>query len=98
MKYRLLLTREATQDAIDGFEWYENKQQGLGKKFFDELDRYFQRITEFPNQFPKDQNQHIAVVKTFPYRIVFEIDEKQITVFSIYHDKRGPRRHADRST
>jgi toxin ParE1/3/4 len=98
MTYRLFLTREATEDANDGFEWYEKRQDGLGRTFMDELDRYLVRITQTPDQFPKDKNQHVAVMKTFPYRIVFEVNQEAIIVFSIYHDKRDPRKLAKRRT
>ena len=88
MTYRLFVKQEATQDAKDGYEWYEKSQRGLGKKFLDEIDRYLLRITQSPHQFPRDRSQRIAVLKKFPYKITFDIEENLITVYSIYHDKR----------
>jgi hypothetical protein len=83
-------------DATDGYEWYERKQHGLGKKFFDELDQCFLQILKSPQRFPQDQNQHIALVNKFPYRVVFEVDSERITVFAVYHDKRYPKKLTER--
>jgi hypothetical protein len=90
MTYRLFVTQEATKDADAGYEWYERNQNGLGKKFFDEIDRHFVRILQSPMQFPLNKNERISVMGKFPYKIVFSIHDDLIVIHSIYHDKRDP--------
>lgn len=96
MTYRLFVTREATKDANEGYEWYESRQRGLGKRFLDELDDCYLRILHSPFQFRNDQNRHVAVVKKFPYKIVFGVHGDNVIIFAIYHDKRDPTKLIDR--
>jgi plasmid stabilization system protein ParE len=98
MIYRLFVTKEATQDAEEGFEWYEKAQLGLGRKFLDEVDRYFKRIIKSPNQFPLEQSQHVAIIKKFPYKIAFELEHDRIIILAIYHHKRDSGKISGRNT
>lgn len=97
MKYKLLIKAEAIQDMIEAFDWYENKQRGLGSAFLDEVDKYYDQITENPEHFQSHRNQRVAVLHRFPYKIVYEIEsEGQIIVYAVYHDKRNPEKLTQR--
>ena len=44
MKYNLIIKEEANQEIIDSYLYYENKSIGLGEKFLENLEIYFDRI------------------------------------------------------
>ncbi len=96
MKYRLVVKDEAIQDMTEGFAWYEDKRIGLGVDFLDEVDEYFNKIVQNPEQYQAHQSQRIAIMFRFPYKIVFEIEKDIIVVYAVYHDKRDPEKLIDR--
>lgn len=88
MKHSLVVKAEVIQDLSAAFEWYEQKQIGLGTQFLDEVEKYYDRITQNPEHYQSHENQRIAVMNRFPYKIVYEIEEEMIVVYAVYHDKR----------
>ena len=96
MIYRLIVKDEAIQDMTEGFAWYEDKRVGLGVEFLNEVDEYFNKIAQNPEQYQSHQSQRIAIMFRFPYKIVFEIEKEIIVIYSVYHDKRDPEKLSDR--
>ncbi len=96
MNYRLIVKDEAIQDMTEGFVWYEDKRVGLGVEFLDEVDEYFNKIAQYPEQYQSHQSQRIAITFRFPYKIVFEIEKEIIVVYAVYHDKLDPEKFIDR--
>ena len=47
MKYNLIIKEEANQEIIDSYLYYENKSIGLGEKFLENLEIYFDRIQKY---------------------------------------------------
>ena len=50
MKYNLIIKEEANQEIIDSYLYYENQSKGLGEKFLENLDTYFERIQKYPKR------------------------------------------------
>lgn len=91
MKNTLLVKEEAVQDMTEAFSWYEQKRMGLGVEFLDEVEEFFDHITRHPEHYQSYQNQRVAVLHRFPFRIVYEVEqEATIVVYAVYHDKRDP--------
>lgn len=71
-----------------------NKQPGLAKKFLKEIDHYLDLIAENPLQFAIkfSDRYRFAVLKVFPFFIVYRIEEDQelVYVISIFHTSRNP--------
>ena len=80
----------------EAFDWYENKRSGLGTEFLDEVEMYYDRITQNPKHYQSHRNQRVAVLHRFPYKIVYEIENETIVVYAVYHDKRNPEKLAER--
>ena len=76
MKYALVVKAEVIQDLSAAFEWYEEKRTGLGSEFLDEVEKYYDCITQNPEQYQSHGNQRIAVLYRFPCKIVYEIEER----------------------
>jgi toxin ParE1/3/4 len=91
--YTVKLFTEAEIEIAEACKWYENEQNGLGKKFLKEINHYLNLIGENPFQFPIrfSERYRFAVLKKFPYFIVFTIqdDLKLIYVNSVFHTSRN---------
>ncbi len=92
MKYKVLFTEEARIDVKDSFDWYENKQKELGKRFIADIDKQLTYIIENPFSF-KERTDHkrICPLKKFPFLIVYEVEHDQIVVYAIFHTSLNPR-------
>lgn len=91
MIYNLEIKEEADLEITEAYLFYESKLSGLGEKFLDQLDIYIKRICENPKHFAiKKKNYREAYLVKFPYLIVFEIEEKNVVVYSIFNTPQDP--------
>jgi len=92
MKNReLIILQEADSEIHEAYHWYENKLNGLGDKFLNALDICFNSIDRNPTSFKiiyKKQRQ--AIVKTFPFVILYEFDERKIIIYAIFNTNKDP--------
>jgi toxin ParE1/3/4 len=91
MSYDLVIEDEAIHDMLESFEWYEKEKLGLGTEFLDEVDSYFDKICVYPEHYQELNFQRVAVLKRFPFKIVYEVKGSKIIVYAVYHSKRNPR-------
>jgi len=94
--FSIEIFQSATDDLQDAFDWYEEQVIGLGERFVREVDDYLELISKNPYQFAVQFSgkYRFALLKHFPFRIVYRIDEKngRIYISSIFHTSRNPRR------
>ncbi len=84
MKARL--TTEADQDAQQAIDWYDERDNELGDDFLRKINDCITSIEENPQQFPVVHRQmRRALVRRFPYEILFEIVNQEIIIYAIYH-------------
>lgn len=92
MIYKLILKPRAENDLAEGIEWYESKQKGLGLKFINHIESYFEKILENPFGYElKNFPFREAFVGRFPYVIIYEFTETEIIVYSIFNTYRNPK-------
>ncbi|WP_162056139.1 type II toxin-antitoxin system RelE/ParE family toxin [Pontibacter pamirensis] len=93
---KVQLLERAELEVRDAYAWYETQQPGLGDRFLDMVDHYLTLIGSNPHQYPGRYGNelHVAPMKTFPYLVVYWVDEGQETVFvtSIFHTSRKPKK------
>lgn len=90
MNYLLLVSHEALIDIEETIEWYENKQERLGKEFSATVLNYFEYLSHNAHSHPKARGEYRELVmKRFPYVIVYRIyKEKEVIVLGIIHTKK----------
>lgn len=78
--YKLKFTPEAIDDIAGAAEYYDECQQGLGKRFRSEVKRKLKLIKEIPRIYTLRYGEvRFALLDVFPYAIHFSInEEKQI--------------------
>jgi len=97
MKFNRIVKAEAIKDMAEAYTWYESKRPGLGSEFLDEVDKYFEMITQNPKHYQSFRNLKVAIMNRFPYKIVYDIErEEMIVVYAVYHDKRNPEKLIER--
>jgi plasmid stabilization system protein ParE len=88
MSYQLILRKEIREEIASAFNWHENKKVGLGEEFLDELERAFNLLQTKPKYFGfVNQHQRRLLLKNFPYRIIYEIFDNEVAIFTVRHSK-----------
>ena len=85
-EYALLQTEES-------FNYYESKEKGLGIRFKNEIIIIFELIKKNPLLFPaKFKHYREALVKGFPFLIVYEIEPKEVIILNVFHTSQNPKK------
>jgi len=88
---QVLIGALARQEIIDGCDWYENQQRGLGLRFKNEIRTTIDRILLYPNI-----NTEIAkgirrsLVKSFPYMVIYSTQVDLLEIIAVAHQHRRP--------
>jgi toxin ParE1/3/4 len=92
VNFPLIVNPEAEADMADAKLWYDNLRPGLGDEFLLGVENTFEGIQRMPELYGKVfQDLRLALLRRFPYAIVYRMDEDQITVVAVYHTSRDPR-------
>ncbi len=82
---------EAEEDVYEARRWYEKKRNGLGWDFVMCVDEVLERIRRSPESFPVVYNNvRQAVVRRFPYSIIFRVEADEIVIYAVHHGSRDP--------
>ena len=92
MKRGFVLRRVAEKEFDDSIAHYENEREGLGLQFRAAIEKYFQRIADNPEWFPKVRGEvrRAVVIRRFPFVIHFLIEAGRIVILSVFHTSREP--------
>lgn len=95
MLYQVFIKEGAHQDVIEAYNYYEEKQQGLGDRFLDALSKRYYDLMLHPTHYsfiPEDEKQILRDVKIpkFPFVIVFEILFMNVIVYAVHNTYKNP--------
>jgi plasmid stabilization system protein ParE len=91
MAVKLLLAPEADRDLTEAYGWYEERQCGLGEDFLSCVDAGLQSIIRMPEMYSVIyKNYRQALVRRFPYTVIYEWHDDVVTVYSVFHTSRDP--------
>ena len=92
--YIVKLIPEAESDFQKACEWYEDKQYGLGVRFYKAVSVKFDLIANNPTLYNIrfSERFRFAPLESFPYLISYKIDVDTNTVYimSVFHTSRNP--------
>jgi plasmid stabilization system protein ParE len=89
MDVDLILTPEARQDLDEIYAWYEARRIGTGEVFFLKVDACFAAIQRNPEMHPiAVGNYRRALVRTFPYVLIYDYEDGSVTVYGCFHTSR----------
>ena len=95
MNYESVLSERARREMVRAWQWYEDRSPGLGDRFIDAIFRKIRQIEADPGKgMQRRQNYKEAMLKVFPYLILYRIEakDKMIFIHSIFHTRRNPRK------
>jgi toxin ParE1/3/4 len=90
------LLPEARDEIQAAAAWYEEKRSGLGDEFLDAVEVALSSIGAAPLQFAKLETNRTrrdmrrALLKRFPYLIVFELRDDECLAVAVAHGRRRP--------
>ncbi|MBL4653604.1 MAG: type II toxin-antitoxin system RelE/ParE family toxin [Flavobacteriales bacterium] len=76
---------------IEAYVWYESKQTNLGERFLSALEDCYQSLDINPNTYAKKyKQQRQAIVKGFPFVIMYEQMNTVIVIYAIFNTHQEP--------
>ena len=93
MSLPLIVREAAHEDIREAFGWYETQSPGLGAEFLRFLDECFSLVRRQPEMFPEvHRRSRMAMVRRFPYLVIYRVTPDFISVIAVMHGSRHPRR------
>jgi plasmid stabilization system protein ParE len=93
--YRTIISSKAQREIAESWNWYEDRQLGLGDRFLNEIAEHIRKIEQTPIKFPiRFKSYRETPVPVFPFLIIYRINERKriIRIVSIFHTSRNPTR------
>lgn len=89
MNYKVIIFAEAKLDIKETANWYNNKQQGLGKRFITSVKNEISIIRQNPFLYEiRYDDVRTTLIETFPYLIHFDIINHTVFIKAVYHTSR----------
>jgi plasmid stabilization system protein ParE len=94
--YRFL--RIAEQEMIDAANLYNEKANGLGSVFLDDVHHAISNIRKYP-QLGADAGNTMqrAILTRFPYSVIYAVEPDSILIIAVAHHRRLPGYWKDRT-
>jgi plasmid stabilization system protein ParE len=88
---------EALDELREAARWYEERREGLGRDFLREVEAMLAHVRERPMLFqriaelPDDLDVRRALIRRFPFALVFLDLGESVRVLAVAHTKRRAR-------
>lgn len=83
MNWQVVSRPEAETDIIETADWYDSRREGLGDRFVEEVLAVLDELTTNPllhcRRHPH-KNIRWRYPRSFPYRVIYEVIEREKTV------------------
>lgn len=94
MIYSFEIKQEATVEFAEAYDWHKEQQDNLGEQFLIAVEQKLKKICKDPFIYKRSNKKfHEALTDTFPFLIVYFIDEANriVIVTAIFHTSRNPK-------
>ena len=82
---------QAEQEFSEAVDWYNDQCSGLGYEFAAEVAATLERISDFPEAWPKiSRRARRCMTSKFPFGVIYQIRKDCILVLALMHMKRDP--------
>ncbi len=95
LPYTAIYSSRAQKELAHSWDWYEERQQGLGDRFVHEIIRHEQLITQNPERYPaRHKSYRETPVPVFPYLLIYRVNKKKKLVYivSVFHTSINPKK------
>ena len=87
---RIRILREAEVDLIEGFNFYELQQAGLGDYFLDTLYSDVESLLVSAGVHPIVFDHHRLLSKRFPFAVYYTLQKDLVSIHAILDCRRDP--------
>ena len=93
MKWRIIIRPSAEADLHEACFWYDSQRSGLGDELLDEVGCAIGSLAEQPERRAIYYNGFRRfLLRRFPYKIFYRVENDRVIIFRILHTKRDHRR------
>ena len=76
MAYKIIIDAAARLDIIEAIDWYNDKQRGLGFRFYEHTKTALKNIQQNPLGYViRYKTVHTAIINKFPYMIHYVVEQ-----------------------
>lgn len=94
---KLKFIHPSDKELIDAYNYYKDQLTGLGNQFLNEFNNTIKIILEHPKLWLKvGKRTRRAIIKKFPYMILYVVEKNTDHVTCIAHQHRNPDYYIDR--
>ena len=88
----LRFSEEAADELEAAAHWYEEQRRGLGSEFIRTVEARLDSIQRTPQLYPCIYRENVrrALLKRFPYGLIFRDLSNRIEIISVFHLRRDP--------
>lgn len=80
---------EASAEIEAATAWYMSRSPAAARGLVEELDRAIDMLRQFPELQPSyDAKHRFAVLRRYPYSVIYRVDEDCIRVIAFAHSRR----------
>jgi toxin ParE1/3/4 len=98
MSWRPAIRPRARLQIAEATDWYDNQSPGRGDDFLRSLQDTIESICRNPYQYQVLRGElRRALLRRFPYLIIYAVSGDEVTVLRCVHTHRDPRRWLSRS-
>lgn len=88
---RVKILRDASQDLIDGYHFYERQSEGVGRYFLSSLIADIESLVLNARIYRIIfDDYHCLVSKRFPFAVYYKIEEDIVVVHAVLDSRRDP--------
>lgn len=93
--YKITFATLAETEIIAAYNFYEDKQKGLGERFLTAIQTSINSIKLNPFIYQR-KHKHFreGLLKKFPYFLVYEIIGDSVVIVSVFHTSKNPKSKA----
>lgn len=89
---RVIFKPEAEADLAEAYDWYEERDAGLGGEFMRCVESCVHGIQRHPEMYPMvHKNVRQGVTRRFPYSMFYFVESETLFIISVFHASRDPR-------
>ncbi len=91
MSLPVVFRPQAEAEFEEAQSWYEERTRGLGQEFVTCVQATIEAVRRNPEQFQRvDGEVRRALVRRFPYAIMYLADPESVAIIAVFHTSRDP--------
>ncbi len=93
----LIWNDEAEEEFWSAADYYDDQEEGLGERFVANIQATVAKISANPSM-PRcfDEDCRKVKAESFPYVVIYYVEEEQVKIVSVMHSSRRPGYWKDR--